>query len=624
MRRLGIWLLTGLLGATLVPAADAQSFFGLFGRGEDERVEVINPQPYEVRVVGPEGDIRRQIARASVLWQDREQPASGAAGLIARARGDYSRILSALYGAGHYGATISITIAGREADGLPLSTSYSAAPEVVITVDPGPVYRFGATGFDNPAPRAGFRDQVDDSARRRFVTGEVAEAGIPAEAAAEVIDAWRERGHPLARVAGQDIVANHADRRLDARISIDPGPRAVMGSTTVRGESAVDRAFIAWMAEIPRGVEFDPFILERAEARLSRLGTFRSFRVLEAEALASDGSLPVTIEVEDRLPRRFGVGATLSSIDGLGLEAFWLHRNLLGRAEQLRFAGAIEGIGGTDVTDYDYILGATFTRPGTFTQDLDMTLGFAVKQEVLDLYRERSVAANVGFSRIISETLSASAGLEFKQSEFRFDDGNVDTFTTLSLPVTATYDRRDSQTDATRGFYARAELRPFHEFDDGASGLRTELEIRGYRPLGERFVLAGRARLGSLAVASADETPTDFLFLAGGGGSVRGYEYRSIGVISGGDEMPGRSLAELSGELRAGITESIGLVGFVDAGYVSDDVLPGAGGDFRTGAGIGLRYQTGVGPIRLDVAFPLDRRQGDPAAAFYIGIGQAF
>jgi translocation and assembly module TamA len=138
-------------------------------------------------------------------------------------------------------------------------------------------------------------------------------------------------------------------------------------------------------------------------------------------------------------------------------------------------------------------------------------------------------------------------------------------------------------------------------------------------------ILAGRVKVGSVVGADIADLPPNQLFLAGGGGSIRGYSYRGVGVeTSTGDVIGGRSLVETSGEVRARVTDSIGVVGFVDAGYVGEQSYPDFSEEMRVGAGLGLRYLTGLGPIRLDVALPLNRRSGDPSYAFYVGIGQAF
>jgi translocation and assembly module TamA len=132
-------------------------------------------------------------------------------------------------------------------------------------------------------------------------------------------------------------------------------------------------------------------------------------------------------------------------------------------------------------------------------------------------------------------------------------------------------------------------------------------------------------KIGSLVGPDIVEIPPDKLFFAGGGGSVRGYAYRGIGVEGpGGALIGGKSLLEASAEIRAGITESIGLVGFADVGYVGEESFPSFSEDLKIGAGVGLRYNTGLGPIRLDAAVPLDPGPDDPDFAFYVGIGQAF
>jgi translocation and assembly module TamA len=123
---------------------------------------------------------------------------------------------------------------------------------------------------------------------------------------------------------------------------------------------------------------------------------------------------------------------------------------------------------------------------------------------------------------------------------------------------------------------------------------------------------------------SLAEIPPDKLFFAGGGGSVRGYGFKSIGVDDGmGNVTGGRYLLEASLEARAKVTDTIGVVGFVDGGYVAADTFPGIE-DLRLGAGIGVRYYTGLGPLRADFAIPLNKRAGDPDYAIYVGIGQAF
>jgi translocation and assembly module TamA len=211
------------------------------------------------------------------------------------------------------------------------------------------------------------------------------------------------------------------------------------------------------------------------------------------------------------------------------------------------------------------------------------------------------------------------------------DDFGIRHFTTFGLTASAIYDRRNDPLDATSGYYVAADVAPFYEAVYGNPALRTTLEGRAYYPIDTdaRYVLAGRAKIGSYFGPSAAESPPDQLFFTGGGGSVRGYAYRSIGIsvddLNGEPAVIGGSgLLEGSAEFRTRLGESFGGVVFLDAGLVTQDPTPGDSDELRFGAGIGLRYFTGIGPIRVDLATPLDKRAEDSAVALYIGIGQAF
>lgn len=314
----------------------------------------------------------------------------------------------------------------------------------------------------------------------------------------------------------------------------------------------------------------------------------------------------------------------------MGAETFWLHRNLFGRAERLRLDARVGGIGRSwQPRDWTYRLGARFIKPGIYTPDTDFNAGIAGEREVLNAYTRTGVDAEAGVTHIFDERLSGR--LFANVSVARFEDGlrfayPRREFVTAGLLGAVTYDSRDDSTNATRGIFAELSLEPFHEFVFTNTAIRATAETRAYFSLtgDDGLVLAGRARVGTLAGAPAAETPPDKLFLAGGGGSVRGYPFRSIGVEQGNQIIGGRSLVEASAEVRARVTDSIGLVGFVDIGHVGADPVPNFGEGFKLGAGVGLRYQTGLGPIRLDVAVPINRRPTDPRAAFYVGIGQAF
>lgn len=619
----------------------AVTLFGiqLWGSAEeDTAIDIIDPLPFtlDLAVTGGSDRLRTAIQRASSLYGNQGTPASGRGGLIAQARGDYRRILAALYANAHYGGEISIRIAGIEAADITLDTPLEPGTPVVVRVDPGPRFRFGLAEIVNPPPpevQAG--DRVDDPVAENFRTGARADAAVVTAAANTSVERWRQAGHPKAREAARDVVADHGTRRLDARIVLDPGRAATFGTVRVAGTARVDPGFVAYMADIPQGRSFDPDRIAEAQARLSRLGVFGSVRVEEADAIAPDGSLDLTLRVEDRPPRTIGFGGSVSTLDGLGLEAYWQHRNLFGRAERLRFDASITGLGlsgnSLDGT-VDYAVGVSFLRPGVLRPTVDAIASLGARQLDLDNYRERSVTASGGLQRSFARNLNGEISVFATRARFE-DFFGTRSFTMVGPLIRGDYDRRDDALDPKRGYFLQAELRPFYEAEFGNAAARGFVEARGYRGFGEdrAVVVAARARVGIYAGPEDEESPPDQLFFAGGAGSVRGYAFRSIGVETEGEDdsrgtIGGRGLLEGSGEVRYRINDRFGAVGFVDAGFVtsSSTFAGGADSDVRLGAGAGLRYFTGLGPLRVDLATPLDRRDDDSAVALYIGIGQAF
>lgn len=632
-RRLHGPLLLALMLAFSPPPASAFELFGIKLFGKDKAAEepdtIGEPWNYTVEFVLPYGadDTEKKLKGASSLWADREKPASGAAGLIVKARGDYRRLLNTLYGSALYGGSISITIDGREVSELPIDADIANPASVRVAVDPGSVFHFGQARIVNQAPPPLNRnDRVEDPAKEGFQTGEVAASGTILRAGRLAVEAWRHQGHAKAEIVERRVTAAHEYKTVDAILTVEPGRRAAYGAVTVSGTERMDPDFVARQTGLVPGREYDPDDLERARKRLSKLDVFRSARIEEADEIGADGILPLAVIVQERLPRRFGVGGTYSTLDGLGVQAYWMHRNLFGRAERLRFEGQVSGIGNTfKPEDLTYRVGATFIKPGVYTPDTDFQASIFGDREVLERYTRTAVSAEFGFRHEFTEELSGSLFANAGRARFEDDFGTRD-FTTVGLAGTLTYDSRDNPADATEGYFAELSLEPFYEMEYRNLAARMLLEGRAYYDFGSdgRFVLAGRAKIGALVGAPIDETPPDKLFFAGGGGSVRGYAYRNIGVETANGIAGGRSLMEASAELRARITSSIGVVGFVDAGTVGSESFPDFSEDVRIGVGAGLRYLTPLGPVRLDVAVPLDKRDGDPGVAFYVGIGQAF
>jgi translocation and assembly module TamA len=330
------------------------------------------------------------------------------------------------------------------------------------------------------------------------------------------------------------------------------------------------------------------------------------------------------VTLVEEAPRRFGFGAEISSVEGLALTGYWFHRNIFGGAERLRFDAEVRGIEGSS-GGIDYRLAASFARPGTFSAA--NTLNLLAEFEVLDEpdFFERLVRVEANIAREISARTKYSFGLGYQFSEVSDDLGDR-TFSLISLPLTAEHDRRDAPLNPKAGFYLKAEATPFYDIRSATAGGRILGDARYYRTFGDDgpVTLAGRLQAGSILGAGLAEVPPDMLFFSGGGGTVRGQPYQSLNVpLGGGDFTGGRNLLVVSAEVRVRTGRRLQVVGFADYGFVGAGSLPGSDGASHAGAGLGLRYDTPIGPIRFDVAAPVSGATSS-GVQVYVGIGQAF
>jgi translocation and assembly module TamA len=523
-----------------------------------------------------------------------------------------------LYDQGHYGGTVSIRLDGREAASIAPMDAPARIDAVEILVDPGPVFRFSKADITPIAQRTdlppGFR------------VPEVARSGSIIEAAQISVSAWRDAGHAKAKVSRQSIVADHRLQTLATEITLAPGPLTYFGTLHMTGAERLRPKRLAEIAGYPSGKQFSPARLEEVRNRLRRTGIFNAVTLTEREALRSGNLLDADLNVVEAKRRKIGVGAELSSDDGLTMNGYWLHRNLLGGGERLRLDAEVSGIG-TGAAGTDYSFGARIDRPATLSPDTGAFIESGLTQTHEDDYDQRGFTFDFGLSHIFNERLSGEMGLGYEWSQVTDINGRT-IYRQVTLPLALTWDNRNVTTDATRGYYGKLDLMPFYGLGTTGSGVRLQGDFRAYRPIGgsDRFVLAGRVQIGGVFGPTLIATPRDYLFYSGGGGTVRGQPYQSLGVNllrAGTQRTGGTRFFGLSGEVRAGVTEKIGVVAFYDTAFIGAGDFFDDTGDWQSGAGLGLRYKTPIGPIRLDVAVPVSGTTGD-GPQIYLGIGQAF
>jgi translocation and assembly module TamA len=644
-------ILAGLLsGGLSIPPAIAFDLFGLLG-GSDEAPPPPNADtlPYAVdfAVVGNDRNLVQTLKDASTLRNLRSDPPPDADSLVRRAEADLPRLVDALWGAGYYNVSVIVTVAG-----VPLSLRASrpeaavraaagyrsrALVPVQVRVDPGT--QFVLRSITVLDARTGRPVPPEDLPPRiiGLKPGDPARGADILAAEARIVDHFRAQSRPFAKVTRQDPVVIHPSQVMDISLTVDPGPRADIGGITIRGLENVDPSVVRSFIYTDPGDPYSPAVLASMRKSILRIEALSSVRIREGDTLDAYRDLPLFIDITERPPRVIGASVQYSTIDGPALRAYWAHRNLFGGAERLSLEGSLFYLtenGGHPDRDEDLRwsdLGgrfrASFLKPALGGTRNDFLAEALLERDRTEGYTSRLVNGTAGIRHRFSDAFSVQGGIEYEKGQASDILGQVD-YTLVGLPLSVTYDSTDNTLDPTRGIKLLASVTPYPEF----LGSSVPMTIaRGtasaYHSLDEesRYVLAGRLGLGSIIGADLDEIPANRRFYAGGGGSVRGFGYRTLSPTLLGEPIGGRSLLEASLEARIKITDTIGIVPFVDAGTAFEASYPDFDEPIRVAAGLGLRYYTGIGPIRLDIATPLRCESGDDRGiAIYVGIGQAF
>jgi translocation and assembly module TamA len=583
--------------------------------------------------IGETGDSRLDTALRAVsqLVQLQEQAPTSAFGLLDRARSDRDRFARALESEGYWAGSTRLSV-----DGLPLDApdlaerldrSGDRAVPVVVAVDKGEVYRIGAISVRSVTPE-GASAVAAAAADLGLRVGEHARAESVLAAERRLLDRLLASGHPLATVAGRDTVVNHDRRQMDVAWRLAPGPAARFAAPDVEGAERVNTGFLKrYAAGRLENEPYSPDRLERARRSLLALGPFASVRARAADRLDETGRLPTTFTVAERARHAIGLTAAYETNYGPSVRAYWEHRNLLGGAERLRVEAEVARIGtGGSIEEMTYRGGITYRDPGLFGRELTLVVNLFALRERLDAYDRDAIGGTVLLEQRLSERLFVQAGPTVDIGRSGPPDGRLTAYQLAGLTFGGRYDGTDSLLDPSQGWRFNGAVTPSWSFATSGplAPLRatasTYLDVLGNR----RSILAARGTIGSLLGSQLVDVPRHLRFYAGGGGSVRGYDYQSIGPR---DEQNrpsgGGSLVEASLELRQRVWGDIGAVAFVDAGSVGSSSAPEFS-NLRVGAGLGVRYHTAIGPIRADVGVPLVKQRDSSNFGLYVGIGQAF
>jgi len=592
-----------------------------------------DPQSYAVAFAPTGNDVLDATLKdSSQLESLRTTAPVGPFALVGRAQQDVDRLQTVLQSFGYYQGRVSISIDGIPLDDPGLATAIEALPKetaaaIAISVDPGPLYHLRNVTIDGDLPE-GLRGSIG------IAPGDPAIAAEVLKGQERLLAALHEDGYALATVSAPVAYEDLSARVLDVTYTARAGPRVTLGEIAFNGLRDVNESLVRGRLLVHTGDWYSPSRIEKARQDLLALGVFSSVTVRTDGELDDLGRIPIVFDVQERLPRAVGFNAAYSTDLGGSLGATWSHRNLFGNAEQLNLAASVTGLGGTATTGLGYNVTAQFIKPDFQIRDQSLELNVGALKQDLDAYDQDAILAGAAVSRKFSDVWSASVGISGIQEQI-VQEGVTRDYTLLAVPLNVKYDTTgivNSFEDALHGIRASLTVTPTQSFKDshatfvivqGNASTYLDLASLGGSAPG-RSVLALRGLIGTAQGATLFSLPPDQRFYGGGSATVRGYRYQSIGPqFPDGKPIGGQAIDAATIEYRQRLFENWGAVAFVDAGQVGASSTPFQGAT-RVGTGLGARYYTPIGPIRLDVAVPVNRQPGGDAFEIYLGLGQAF
>ena len=606
---------------TVLAFAAAMALAGCGGRDAGAPIEFERPETavdYDVTLDGaPSEEIDGLLRQSLALFRQQEGGAQSLAFLRRRATADRDIAARILRSFGYYEGTLSFRVEPGTAD--PADPSQQPRALVAVTVEPGRPFILAGHGFE-VIEDGGVPVALPPAAEFGSPVGAAAAAGPILEAETAAVGRLRATGRPYARFEGRDAVADMERAELEVSSTIAAGGVYAAGEPVFEGLDRVREDYLRTYLTWQPGDVYDERQLTAFQRELVATDLFASVIVRPPEEPPGGGTVPVTVRVEEGPRRTVSAGARFSTDRGPAVRGTFEHRNLFGSNEQV-FA---EAFAGTD----EQRLEARYREPQFLRPRQDFTAGAGIRHLELDAYDETAFTLTAGVERTINRLWQVGAGGLFELSQTKDDSGTTD-FMLFGLPLFANYDGTKDFLNPTRGWRLRADLTPFMGVaSEGDLPLFTRADVVGshYVSLDSagHYVIAARARLGTILAGDATDVPAGRRLYSGGGGSVRGYADRSIGPQdANGDPTGGLSVAEAGTELRARVWGDVGGTVFVEAGSVGEEPYFDLG-EPLVAAGFGLRYFSPVGPIRLDLGFPVNPRDNDDAFQIYLSIGQAY
>ncbi len=555
--------------------------------------------------------LRERFEQLSALEAHKGDPAN-AAQLDRRAREDAELLTTLLRGEGYYDARVTTGVSRR-----------GDVPLVTLTAEPGALYHFTDVTLDGVLAAG---DKADALTRAFGVAeGDPVDADAIAGGTATLRARIGNEGFPFATVEEPRIVVDHATQTATLALSVTPGGERRFGTITTPPNRIFDAGHIQEIARFEPGDPYEAADVDDLHRALIQTGLVSSAEITPVEGSAP-GTVDLAVAMAPAPPRTIAGELGYGTGEGVRAEVDWTHRNLFPPEGALTLRGVL----GTR----EQLANIVFRRNNFHARDRVLTAQIAAAHTKRNAYEANTFTIAGSLERqstiFFQKAWTWSIGAELVATDERdvilsTGEPRRRTYFIGALPLTLGYDGSDDLLDPTRGFRLSGRLSPELSLSGKAFGYaRTQIDASAYQPIADGVVLAERVRLGTILGAPRDRIAPSRRFYAGGGGSVRGYGYQDIGPRDpNNDPIGGRSLTEFSIEARVKAFGNFGIVPFLDAGNIYTSPLPKFS-HLRFGTGLGVRYYSSFGPIRVDVGTPINPQKGDPRIAVYVSLGQAF
>jgi len=559
---------------------------------------------YKVKITGAsDGSVKSSIKESTVTWKLRKRLPSTEGQLRRRIEKDIPAIEAILEANGYYDGSVTTEIdQGRN----PLL--------VYLKIMQGEPYRFRQVDLQFTGERDPELEKIKPMLRRRK---KVVAVSVFQEQK-RILDLLTRKGYPFPKLEKRTVTVDREAKVVDLVLVFAPGKRAYFGPVEIEGLEKLPEKYIRRQLPWREGEPYNAQEVDDFEKKMLATGLFGSVRMAPLKSAEGTPSIPISVRLTERSRRTVRLGVNYSDI-GPGAKVYWEHRSLLGEGERLE----------TSLTWNPIKLGgdATFTRPGFLDANQSFVLDFDASVDTPDAYDAEQIRTTAMMLRDFTSKFQVGLGLGYKYSRVE-QFASAENYGHLLFPLQAMLDNRNDRLNPVRGGQAFGRT-AFYEDTIGPNNfLKTQFEGRKYFMLWNAYRLSNALRLtmGSIDGAAVESVPADERFYAGGGGSIRGYEYQAVGPKLGNTPTGGDKMLEFSAELRLQPGHRMGYVAFVDGGTVYNDLLENdSTRSLRYGAGMGLRWFTTIGPLRVDLAYPLnpDETQVE-RLQFYISLGQAF